>query len=75
MFKTREIAGWLFVLGGLYLMREGLNMVGDRRVFAASVVVFAAMAIFRGGIQLIKVATAAQVCLTAEQRADSNNQT
>lgn len=75
MFRTREIAGWLLVLSGLFLLKMGLEFVGDRRVFAASVVVFAAMAVFRGGIQLIKVATAAHVCLTAEQRADSSNQT
>lgn len=75
MFKTREIVGWLLVVFGLYLLRMGLDFVGDRKVVEASVVVFAAMAVFRGGIQLIKVATAAHVCLTAEQRADSNNQT
>lgn len=74
MFKTREIAGWLFVLLGLYLLREGLTLVGDRKVFEASVVVFASIAIFRGGIQLVKVATAAHVCLTAERQADANNQ-
>ena len=75
MFKTREIAGWLLVLFGLYLFRMGLDFVGDRKVVEASVVVFAAMAIFRGDIQLIKVATAAHVCLMAEQRVDTNNQT
>lgn len=76
MFKTREIVGWLLVLGGLYmLLTWGMDLIRDRKVFAASVVVFAAMAVFRGGIQLIKVATAAHVCLTAEQRADSSNQT
>jgi hypothetical protein len=75
MFKTREIVGWLLVLGGLYLLGEGLKLVGDRKVFEASVVVFAAMAVFRGGIQLIKVATAAHVCLTAEQRSEAKRQT
>lgn len=72
MFKTREIAGWLLVLLGLYLVRMGLEFVGDRKVFEASVVMFAAMTTFRGGIQLVKVATAAHVCLTAEQRSDVN---
>jgi len=41
MFKTREIAGWLLVLFGLYLLRMGLDFVGDRKVVEASVVVFA----------------------------------
>ncbi len=72
MFKTREIAGWLFVFIGLYLIRMGLEFVGDRKVVEASVVVFAAMTVFRGGIQLIKVATAAHVCLTAERQAEPN---
>jgi hypothetical protein len=68
MFKTREIAGWLFVLLGFYLLRMGLEFVGDRKVNEAIVVMFAAMGIFRGGIQLIKVSTAAHVCLMAERR-------
>ena len=72
MFKTREFAGWLLVLFGLYLLRMGLDFVGDRKVVEASVIVFAAIAVFRGGIQLVKVATAAHVCLTAEQRPDNS---
>ena len=75
MFRTREIAGWLLVLFGLYLLRMGLDFVGDRKVVEASVVVFASMAVFRGGIQLIKVATAAHGCLKAERRVDTNSPT
>ncbi len=72
MFRTREIAGWGLVLFGLYLIRMALGFVDDRKVVEASVVVFAAMAVFRGGIQLVKVATAARICLAAEQRSDAN---
>ena len=74
MFKTREIAGWLFVLIGFCLLWIGLEFVGDRKVHEGIVVMFGAMGIFRGGIQLIKVATAAHVCLTAERRAAVDNQ-
>jgi len=74
MFRTREIAGWLLVLGGLYLIYEALVHVGNRRVVEASVVVFAAMAVLRGGIHLVKVATAAHICLAAERRGESNGQ-
>lgn len=74
MLKTREIAGWLLVLCAFFVLRDGLNFVGDRKVVEASIYVFAAMAIFRGGIQLIKVATAAHVCLTAERHSSTNGQ-
>jgi len=73
MLRSREIAGWLLVLAGLYLMRMSLEFVGDRKVVEASIVVFAAMTVFRGGIQLIKVATAARVCLTAERRTEASD--
>jgi hypothetical protein len=73
MFRTREIAGWLLVLFGLYLIRMALDFVGNRQVVEASVVVFAAMAVFRGGIHLVKVATAAHICLVAERRGESND--
>lgn len=67
MFRSREIAGWLLVLFGLYLIRMALGFLDGRQVVEASVVVFGAVAVFRGGIHLIKVATAARICLAAER--------
>ena len=72
MFRTREIAGWLLVLFSLYLIRLALDFVNTRQVVEASVVVFAAIGVFRGGIHLIKVATAARICLAVDQTRDNS---
>lgn len=72
MFRTREIAGWLLVLSGLFLIGLALDFVGNRQVFEASIVVFAAMVVFKGGIHLVKVATAAHICLAAERMSEAS---
>lgn len=75
MFRVQEIAGWLLVLFGLYLIGETLGLVGNRQVVEASVVVFAAMLVFKGGIHLVKVATAARICLAGEQGTKADSKT
>ena len=72
LYSTGKIPVPFLFAGEKILLRMGLDFVGDRKVVEASVVIFAAMAVFRGGIQLVKVATAAHVCITAEQRPDNS---
>jgi hypothetical protein len=58
----REIAGWALVLLGVLLFGEAMLQVLSKRIFSAGPFVFAAFVIFRGGLHLIKVATAARAC-------------
>lgn len=66
-----EIAGWFLILLALALVWMALGYVESRQVVEGSVVVFAATVIFRGGILLIRIATAARICLSEGRREDS----
>ncbi len=72
MFWTREIAGWLLVAIGLYayLVCFGILMGQDKPVSAGIVAAMATM-VFRGGIQLVKVAAAARMVQQARRAAES----
>jgi len=66
LFWIREIAGWVLVLASLWLIRLGLTFVSDPtspRIVEASVVMFAALGLLRMGILLIRISTAAKICL------------
>lgn len=66
LFWIREIAGWLLVLASLWLIRLGLTFVSDPtspRIVEASVVMFAALGLLRMGILLIRISTAARICM------------
>ena len=67
---TREIAGWLLVALGLYgyLLCFGMFLAQDRPV-SAGISAGIATVIFRGGIHLIRVATAARVVMAARRPA------
>lgn len=62
-FWIREIVGWLLVLAGLYLLLLCVGFVSDRMVIEGGILAFVGVMVFRGGIHLIKVATAARVVL------------
>lgn len=65
MFWIREIAGWALVGCGLWLVNTGLTLVTSMdspRIVEAGVVMFAAMAVMRSGILLIRISTAARIC-------------
>ncbi len=68
MFRIREVVGWLLVVFGLYLVGLALSYVSDRQLVEGAVVVSASFLVFRGGIHLVKVSTAAHICLTASRR-------
>ncbi len=67
-FWIRELLGWLLIGLGLYvffvcyaiLVRPGPHLL------EAGPLTFIGFVIFRGGIHLLKVATAARVCLHAQ---------
>jgi hypothetical protein len=68
-FLTREVLGWALVALGLYVFYHIYAIVRDPgpgpHYVAASVLTVIGIIIFRGGIHLLKVAVAAQVCLRA----------
>lgn len=59
---VREVAGWALVLLGIVLFGEACLFVINKRIFSAGPFLFAAFVIFRGGLHLVKVATAARAC-------------
>ncbi len=70
-FWIREIAGWLLVLLGLYVLIFGaLGEIArpNPRIFSAPYYLVVGFIFFRGGIHLLKVAVAARVCLHAERQ-------
>ena len=63
-YWSREIAGWLLILGGLYAFLVAYDLLLSRRVFEAAPMTFIGFIVFRGGIHVLKVAVAAQAALT-----------
>jgi hypothetical protein len=70
-FWIREIAGWLLILLGLFILYVCLSEVVGRpnpHFLAAPFALMVGFIVFRGGIHLLKVAVAARVCLHAERQ-------
>ncbi|QEL13897.1 hypothetical protein [Limnoglobus roseus] len=63
---VREVAGWALVLLGLIFFGEACLFVINKRLFSAGPFLFAGFVIFRGGLHLVKVATAARACRDVE---------
>ena len=66
LFWIREIVGWLLVAVSLALVWGGISFVSDPespRVVEAGLLLFAAMALLRMGILLVRISTAARICL------------
>ena len=57
----REAAGWLITLIGLCLIGVVLMLALNRNVFEAMALAFPATIVFRSGIGLVRMATAARV--------------
>lgn len=62
---VREIAGWLLILIGLYLYLLCLSFLSDRQIVEGGIVASVGTMVFRGGIQLVKVSSAARVVSNA----------
>jgi hypothetical protein len=72
-FWTREVAGWLFIALGLFVFYKCYDLLTDptHRIFEGASLTLVGVVIFRGGIHLLKVGTAAEVCLKAQANLDS----
>lgn len=67
-FWTREIAGWLSLLLGLFGFYVCYVLLMSRAIIEAGPMTLISIFLFRGGIQLLKMATAAGICLEAQRR-------
>jgi hypothetical protein len=73
-FWTRELAGWVLVLLGLYVFLICLDILLNRvgpsgpapLLLESGPLTVIGIIVFRGGIHLLKVAVAARVCLHAQ---------
>lgn len=75
-FWLREIAGWFFILLGLYFFfwcYIGLVESQPPTVFQAPALAFIGFVLFRGGIHLLKVAVAARICSQVHTETPKNN--
>jgi hypothetical protein len=66
-FWTREVAGWLLIILGLYLFYRCFELLTgpSHGIVEAGVSSIVGIFLFRGGIHLLKVAVAAEICLNA----------
>ncbi len=74
-YWLREIAGWLLLLGGLWLMGIVIEFCQNRWILEAGILALLAVFVFRGGIHLLKVAIAARICREAWVRSVSGGET
>ncbi|MGL4464728.1 MAG: hypothetical protein ACRC1K_21450 [Planctomycetia bacterium] len=68
LFWVREVIGWLLVAAGLFGVLQSMSLVGNREVVGGAIVAGMAIFVFRGGLHLIKVATAARIVLASLDR-------
>jgi hypothetical protein len=74
-FLTREIFGWALVLLGLFVFYKTYELLRDQtvsRFLEGSALTVVGFIIFRGGLHLLKVAVAAQVCLRAWEKVEGD---
>jgi hypothetical protein len=67
-FWVREVMGWVLVLLGLATFYICYELLLIHHIIEAGALTFIGFVLFRGGIHLLKVAVAAQVCLRAQER-------
>ncbi|MSR54318.1 MAG: hypothetical protein EXS09_13650 [Gemmataceae bacterium] len=66
MFWIREIAGWAFIVLGLWLFYVSyFVLLRNGYIIQSGPTVLMGIVVFRGGIHLLKVAVAARVCQRA----------
>src|SRR5689334_10568446 len=68
-YWSREIAGWLVILAGLWLFWATYEKLSNKRLFEAAPMAFMGFVVFRGGVHLLKVAVAAQAARALPQSA------
>jgi hypothetical protein len=69
-FWTREMAGWILIVLGLYAFYKCYTLLTDpeHRILEGAAMTVVGLVIFRGGIHLLKIAVAAQVCMEVQDR-------
>lgn len=74
-FIIREAAGWLLVATALYLINLALRTYIPRGdVVEAGLLVMASMFVFKGGVSLVRVATAARICMPTRDAPSKRNE-
>ena len=68
-YWVREVGGWLLVGLGLMIFYGCYAMLQNRQIVETGTLTVIGIFVFRGGIHLLKMAVAAQVCLEAQERA------
>ncbi|MEL7500332.1 MAG: hypothetical protein AAFN77_22235 [Planctomycetota bacterium] len=64
---TREIIAGLIVLIGLGLILALLVLALNKQVFEAMLIAFPAIIVFRGGISLLRMATASRIAKSLKE--------
>lgn len=73
-FWTREIAGWVLLVLSLYVFYRSYTIMTEENsgsyhyVIEGGALTIIGVFLFRGGIQLLRVAVAAQVFMEAQER-------
>jgi hypothetical protein len=68
-YWTREVGGWFCVACGLFAFYTGYRaLLSQHYIFEAIFPLVAGIFLFRGGIHLLKVAVAAEVCRRAQDQ-------
>jgi hypothetical protein len=67
-FWSREIAGWILLLLGLGIFYLCFAFLAQQLVVQAIPLTVIGIFVFRGGLHLLKIAVAAEVCLEARDR-------
>lgn len=57
----REVFGWILILVGLFLIYLLVRLVYDRAILEAFALSFPATIVFRSGIGMVRLATAARI--------------
>jgi hypothetical protein len=73
-FLTREVLGWALVVLGLYVFYKTYGLLHNGWIVEGSALTVIGFIIFRGGLHLLKVAVAAQVCLRAWEKVEGDGQ-
>jgi hypothetical protein len=72
-YWSREVAGWLFIILGLFVFYRSYTLLSNEGhyIIEGGALTIVGVFLFRGGIQLLKIAVAARICLQADERLES----
>ncbi len=67
-FWIREAAGWVLIVISLWLFFQIYVMLQNKLYWDSGALVLIGIFVFRGGIQLLRTAVAARICMKAEEQ-------